>query len=151
MQHQLATSQQSRPARALNRVTTAADKRILVVDDDSDTRRLIGAWLDYAGLPHVDAEDAEAALRVLDSHQISVVLCDRTMPGHDGLWLIAQIRERFPHVPVILATGDNGISLRITSQPGVLGYLLKPFDEGSLIVAVNDAIVWHRVAGTRAR
>ena len=34
-----------------------------------------------------------------------VVICDIQMPGHDGLWLVARVRERFPNVAIVLATG----------------------------------------------
>ena len=75
---------------------------------------------------------------------ISAVLVDKDMPGEDGMWLIERIRERHPAVAMLLATGDSSIPPRVSLSPGVIAYLLKPFERAAVIAAVNDALLWHR-------
>lgn len=119
---------------------------VLIVDDQRPVRVLLSRWL--AGLGHtiLDAPDADTALAMIEQHSIAVVLCDRAMPGHDGDWLVGQLRERFPAIAIILATGDGSVPARISLRDGVVGYLVKPFKRELVLDAVNDAIAWHQAA-----
>lgn len=122
---------------------------VLIVDDEGAIRQLLSRWLVAAGHPVIEAPDADSALAVLASQTVGVVLCDRSMPERDGLWLIEQMKGRFPNVAIILATADDAIPARISMQSGVLGYLVKPFKEQLVLEAVQDALAWHRVAAKR--
>lgn len=124
---------------------------ILIVDDEQPLRDLLARWLGAEGHGLHEAADAESALAVLAAQSIGVALCDRALPGRDGTWLVEQIRARHPAVAIILATADDAIPPRISLQPGVLGYLVKPFKRELVLAAVRDAIVWHRVAAGRPR
>src|SRR5687768_14843580 len=99
---------------------------VLIVDDERPIRKLLARWLSPEGYVVHEAADAQAAIETLATSAISVALCDRSMPGHDGDWLVAQIRERFPSVAIVLATGDASVPPRVSLQPGVVGYLVKP-------------------------
>lgn len=122
---------------------------VLIVDDEAAIRQLLTRWLSAGGHSVLEAPDAESALQVLASHPVGAVLCDKSMPGHDGLWLIEQMRERFPNVAIILATADDAVPPRISLQSGILGYLVKPFKQPRVLEAVQDAMAWHRVAAKR--
>jgi CheY-like chemotaxis protein len=122
---------------------------VLIVDDDPLIRELLESWLDRGGYPTVCAVDAETAVQLLTSENIGVALCDQTMPGRGGEWLVGQIRERFPTVAVILATGAD-VPPRVSLQPGVVGHLHKPFGRAIVLEAVANASLWHQVA-SRAR
>ena len=124
---------------------------VLVVDDDPSTRELLGEILRRRDYLVLEAADADAALEELSSHSIAVALIDRYMPHRDGLWLIERIREQFPTVALILATGDDAIPPRFTLQPGVIGYLVKPIAPDLLLNAVNDGVAWHDVAARQQR
>ncbi|MDP3720196.1 MAG: response regulator [Acidobacteriota bacterium] len=124
---------------------------VLIVDDEAAIRELLSRWLSSAGHSVVEAPDAESALAVLASQTVGVVLCDRSMPGRDGLWLVEQIKDRFPNVAIILATADAAVPPRISMQSGILGYLVKPFKVLLVTEAVADAMAWHRVAAKRPR
>ena len=122
---------------------------VLIVDDDPLIRELLERWLSGGGYQTFHAADAETAIELLTSAPIGVALCDQTMPGQGGEWLVAQIRERFPAVGVILATGGD-VPARVSSQRGVVGHMEKPFSRSLVLGAVADAMMWHRVA-SRAR
>lgn len=122
---------------------------VLIVDDEQPMRELLSRWLAAEGYALCEAANADAALTVLAERQVGVVLCDRAMPGHDGVWLIDQMRKRYPNVAVILATADDAVPPRISLQEGVVGYLVKPFRQQLVLNAVSDAMAWHQVAAKR--
>jgi putative nucleotidyltransferase with HDIG domain len=69
------------------------------------------------------------------------------MPGHDGLWLAAQLRREHPDTAVIIATGLNDVSAVVESlRQGVVDYLTKPFERDRLCQAVSRGVEWHRSA-----
>lgn len=119
---------------------------VLIVDDEQPMRELVSRWLAPEGLTLLQAADADSAITMLESHPVAVVLCDRSMPGRGGDWLVGQMRERFPAVAIILATADDAVPTRISLRDGVIGYLVKPFVKELLASAVRDAVAWHQVA-----
>ena len=124
---------------------------VLIVDDEQAMRELVSRWLTSPSSDVFQAGSADEAIAVLEQHEIAVVLCDRSMPGRDGDWLVAQIRHRFPAVAVILATADDAVPARVSLQDGVVGYLVKPFQADQVRGAVRDAIAWHQAANTSRR
>lgn len=124
---------------------------ILIVDDEKNTRDLLARWLSAEGLVTHQAPDAESALTVLASHPIAVATIDKDMPGQPGTWLIEQIQKTYPGVAMLLASGDEQIPPRVTLSRGIQGYLVKPFKRELVVAAVQDAIVWAKVASKHAK
>jgi len=124
---------------------------VLVVDDDPLVRDVLSQILRRQGYTVFEAPDADTALEALAGQPIAVALIDRYMPERDGLWLIGRIREEYPTVAIILATGDDAIPPRFSLQPGVVGYLVKPIAPELLLSAVSDGAAWHDVAGRHQR
>jgi DNA-binding NtrC family response regulator len=116
---------------------------VLVVDDEPDVRDILGNLLSAEGYAIHLAADAEEALGVLASVPVAVAVCDKFMPGRDGLWLVAQIRKLRPEVAIILATADDSVLPTFTLQPGVIGYFVKPLNLDRVAKAVREAIAWH--------
>jgi CheY-like chemotaxis protein len=102
-------------------------KTILVVDDDDGVRRVLRRVLEGMGHRVEEATCALDALEVLKTAPVDLALCDVLMPGHDGVWLTEQILARHPGVPVALATGLMEMDPTVTLRPGVVGYIVKPF------------------------
>jgi len=124
---------------------------ILVVDDDARIREFLVRWLKPAGHDMREAPDAETALGLVASSPPDVVLCDLQMPGHGGLWLVEQLRTQFPAVAIVLATGIDSVSPAVSLQPGVVEYLVKPFDRERVLAAVARAVAWAQSDAARAR
>lgn len=123
---------------------------ILIVDDEPQVRVLVRTWLQKGGYQTREAADAEAALRVLASFaDVEAVVCDVRMPGRDGTWLVEQIRTRFPTLGVVFATSENDLPAYSTLQDGVVGYLLKPFNQKQVLTLVDAAVRWARDAAAR--
>jgi DNA-binding NtrC family response regulator len=122
---------------------------VLIVDDEPGIRQFLSRWLAPAGYEIREAADADAALAMIDVEVPDVVLCDVQMPGHDGLWLVGQLRERFSAVPVVLATADAHVPPGVSLQNGVVDYLVKPFDRDAVLACVARAVEWRKAAVER--
>jgi DNA-binding NtrC family response regulator len=123
---------------------------ILVVDDEARIREFLVRWLKPAGHDMREAPDAETALDLVASSPPDVVLCDMQMPGHGGLWLVEQMRMQFPAVAIVLATGVDSLPPAVSLQPGVVEYLVKPFDRERVLAAVARAVAWAQSDAARA-
>jgi DNA-binding NtrC family response regulator len=119
---------------------------VLVVDDESRIREFLVRWLTPAGHETREAPDAETALALLNAAPSDVVLCDVDMPGHGGLWLVEQLRERVPPVAIVLATANDTVPPHVSLRGNVVEYLVKPFERERVLAAVNRALDWHRAA-----
>lgn len=116
---------------------------ILIVDDEVGIRQVLARFLALPVYTLREAPDAETALAVMAESPADVVVCDIEMPGQGGLWLAAQLRERFPHTAIILATGVDTIPPTTSFQSGIIEYLVKPLDRERVVKAVTAAIEWH--------
>lgn len=118
---------------------------VLVVDDDEGVRKVLGQWVERLGYDLTSADSAEAAIRELETSggSIDVALCDVRMPGADGIWLADRIRERFPHVAVVLATGLHEMDPSVTLRPGVVAYVVKPFGHTEIATAIEKGVTWR--------
>jgi DNA-binding NtrC family response regulator len=130
------------------RLTPATDvdhaRSILIVDDDAGVRALLSDWIRVLGhLPYA-ADGAENALAVLRARPMHVALVDIMMPGRDGIWLIHEIQRSFSNTAIVIATGLTAMDPAVTLSPGVIAYLVKPFDFESIARSVAAAIASQR-------
>lgn len=117
-------------------------KKILIVDDHADIRRLLRMTLEFEDYEIEEAPDGESALAAATARRPDLVLLDVMMPGAlDGLALCRQLRERFgnrgPKVVMLSARGqarDREAGL----QAGADAYLVKPFSPLQLIGSIAD-------------
>lgn len=123
---------------------------ILIVDDEASVREVLGRWLVAAGYEIREAETAEAALDVMARAHANVVMCDIEMPGKGGIWMAEQLRERYPTAAMILATGLDSIPPATSFKPGIVEYLVKPFERERVLAAVTAGLAWHSAAVERS-
>jgi CheY-like chemotaxis protein len=100
---------------------------VLVVDDTTVDRRFAGGLAERnAGWRAVYASDGNEAMEVIEKEAPDAVLTDLQMSGMDGLQLVKAIREKYPHIPVILMTAFGSEQLAIQAlQAGATGYVPK--------------------------
>jgi DNA-binding NtrC family response regulator len=110
---------------------------ILVVDDDDGVRRVLARWVAEMGHVVKVASGADEALELMREWPIDVALCDVRMPGHDGIWLLDQVSRLYPDIAVVFATGLMEMDPMITLRPGVVGYIVKPFNREEMEKMVN--------------
>lgn len=112
------------------------DLRILVVDDFATMRRIIRNLLRDSDLKNVtEAEDGEAALKILQESTIDLVITDWSMPNMTGIDLLRSIRadEYLKTIPVLLVTAEAKREQILEAVTlGVNGYIIKPFTAETL-------------------
>lgn len=108
--------------------------RILIVDDSSTMRRIIGNVVMQLGFAKEDfdeAEDGVKAWKLLCESTYDVILTDWNMPNMNGLDLVKKVRAEGGHqkTPIIMITTEGGKSEVITAlKAGVNNYIVKPFN-----------------------
>jgi CheY-like chemotaxis protein len=113
---------------------------VLVVDDEEPIRRFLRRRLEGWGYTVKEAESATEALERMLSEPAAIAIIDIRMPGRDGLWLAAQIRQRWSKTAIIMATGADDIgSIEKSRKIGAVDYVLKPFDRELLRQALVRA------------
>jgi two-component system, NtrC family, response regulator AtoC len=116
-------------------------KRILIVDDEPNIRRILQVAFEKAGFMALVAEDADHAMAVLRSEQPDVVLTDVTMPGRSGYDLLREIKMEKPQTPVVIMTAFGTIPQAVSAiRHGAYEYVTKPFDLDSLKKIVASAL-----------
>src|SRR6202050_173737 len=107
---------------------------VLVVEDDAALREGLVDTLRAADLPALCAADAPAALQLLQSEEIALVISDVQMPGPNGYQLLSSIKRMRPDLPVVLMTAYGTVAQAVAAmREGATDYLVKPFDAKALI------------------
>jgi len=118
-----------------------ASKRVLVVDDEPDTRALIWDILSEEGYDVHLCSGGERALEYLERRPFDLILTDIKMPGMSGVDLLTRIRAKAPDVRVILMTAYASLDTAIQAVRGqAFDYLVKPFDLDDFRRRVSSAL-----------
>jgi two-component system nitrogen regulation response regulator NtrX len=115
---------------------------VLIIDDEPNIRRMVGALLGAEGYEVREApEGAAGVARALESEPDAVLL-DLMMPGEmDGMAVLAQLRERLPDVPVVMMSGRAGLSDAVkATKLGAFTFLEKPLSPEGVLLALASAM-----------
>ncbi len=112
--------------------------RTLVVDDDEETRELVGHALKREGHSVVLAQSAEAAQEALESARFDVVVLDVMLGEQSGLDLCAQLRRARVETPILFLSARGTVHARVEGlDAGGDDYLAKPFALRELLARVR--------------
>jgi len=101
--------------------------RILVIDDDPSVAEMIAEAIRTFGHEALVALDGAEGLGVLESTTVQGVFLDLVMPGLGGLAVLTRIRNRYPHVPVVILSAHAGDEeTREAMALGASEVILKP-------------------------
>jgi two-component system, NtrC family, response regulator GlrR len=116
--------------------------RILVVEDDLESRLLIAIILQRAGYETREVENGTEALYTLEKDPlINLVISDVLMPEMNGLQFLEQAKQLYPTLPIILLTAHlRSEWVDQATQKGAICYLLKPVTQGQLMTVVGDIL-----------
>lgn len=120
---------------------------ILVIDDEMAIRTMLRRILEREGFVVVDAPDGRAGIAALRLQAPDVVLTDLFMPDKDGIEVIQEVRSLWTETRIIAMTGGQlQNSLGSIVQPAALSLgadriLIKPFDQRTLLSAIEDALL----------
>jgi diguanylate cyclase (GGDEF)-like protein/PAS domain S-box-containing protein len=113
--------------------------RVLVVDDDAASRKLMRKTLLREGFEVIEAENGEEALAVFDEQHPDIVLLDVEMPVMNGFTACKKLRQRphAEHIPVLMVTGLEDIaSVNHAYDAGATDFITKP---------INWPVLGHRI------
>jgi two-component system nitrogen regulation response regulator NtrX len=115
---------------------------VLIIDDEPNIRRMVGALLATEGYEVRDAADGATGLARANESEPDVLLLDLMMPGElDGLATLARIRESVPDVPVIMMSGRAGLSDAVkATKLGAFNFLEKPLSPEGVLLALASAL-----------
>ena len=119
--------------------------KILVVDDETPVRSMIGATLERQGYHVQLAGSGREACETLERQPIDLVLTDIVMQDGNGIALLERVRANYPNIPVVMVSAIHDISVAIDSmRRGAYDYLLKPFEREHLVATVGRALEYRQ-------
>ena len=115
--------------------------RILIVDDEANIRRMLGALLKSEGFEVSEAANGNSALLTLDEAPPDAILIDLMMPGPDGIQTLEKIRERDSATPVIMMSGKAQLTDAVRAiKLGAFQFLEKPLTPEAVLVTLRSAL-----------
>jgi two-component system nitrogen regulation response regulator NtrX len=115
---------------------------VLIIDDEPNIRRMVGALLSAEGYEVRDAPDGATGLARAAETDPDVLLLDLMMPGElDGMATLARMRETLPDVPVVMMSGRAGLSDAVrATKLGAFNFLEKPLSPEGVLLALSSAL-----------
>ncbi len=121
--------------------STKDNVKILVVDDEEYMREIVRQSLEDRGFQVDEAEDGNAAHRMVRQYPYDVIITDLRMPGLAGEQLLQETLSIFPETIVIIMTGFGNIQTAVDAiRMGAYDYLPKPFQLDEMILRVEKAL-----------
>jgi CheY-like chemotaxis protein len=127
-------------------------KTILVVEDDSLSRKLIAGTLINHGFECLTAENGQYALDILEKNHCDLILTDLRMPIMDGVEFIGAIREleteveykadinNHHKIPIVVLSAEEGEMLECALKLDIAGYFIKSSPVEALIPKLKDLL-----------
>jgi len=122
------------------------DGKILVTDDDVQSRKLVTAFLEYKGYGVIEASDAEQALDIIRDREVDLVITDLMMPKCNGLEFLVKLKNIRPQAVVIACSAYGNMAMKSRLfKSGAFFYFDKPINLHELDDQVKRAIEHGRL------
>ncbi len=129
-----------------------AKPRVLIVDDEPALRRSLARVLSAEQFDVLTAEDGVAALSLLKTTRVDVVLLDVMMPGMSGMEVLARIKKEHAEVEVVMMTGFADIDTAVAAvRQGAYNFLTKPFGPTETVAIALAQATEHKRLVDRTR
>lgn len=115
-------------------------KRVLVVDDQPELRKLVRLSLEMGGYEVFEADSGQRCLELLRVVKPALIVMDAMMPGrYDGFQACQKVKEAYPDIKVVMLTAraqqaDRELAARVNSD----AYITKPFSPMALLEVVKE-------------
>ena len=124
--------------------------RILVVEDDKNTRKLMEAVLREAQYSPLLAANAQEALDIIDHEHVDLMITDIMMPGMDGYTLTEELRNAKYTFPILMVTAKETIKdKRKGFVVGTDDYMVKPIDEEEMLLRIKALLRRAQIVNER--
>ncbi len=125
---------------------------VLIVDDEKNYTLILSAVLEEEGFETLTANSGHEALEILKNSDVDLVLTDMKMSAMDGIELLENVKRKDPELPVIMMTAYGTVEKAVEAmQKGAYNYILKPFDNESLVIYVKKAVTVYQVVKENRR
>ena len=115
--------------------------KILIVDDEENIRNVLKHLFQDAGYVVLTADDGLKAQQIVNKFQPDIVLLDKNMPKLDGMQVLKTLKEKHPHIIVIMITAFGEVSSAVEAiKIGAYDYLEKPFDNEKILLLIKRAL-----------
>ena len=115
----------------------AAEKRLLLVEDDDVFARVVGRALEQRGFTINHADDSETALALIGTEHFDFAILDLNLGGETSLSLIAPLKQKFQAIRILILTGYASITTAVEAiKLGADNYLAKPADTEEILAAL---------------
>src|SRR5580704_16913669 len=120
------------------------NKRILIVDDETNVRLSFRTTLETEGYEVFAVSSGEEAVQSLAEHTFALAILDIRMPGMDGLELLAKMRENGIKVPAMIVTAYSDVPNAVKAMKlGAIDFLQKPLRPEELRSTVTEMLKRH--------
>ncbi len=122
--------------------------RVLVTDDEERIIRNVRIIFDdMKNIEVVEAQDVASIVDFVENERLHLIITDLRVPKMGRLEFLKQIRSMDSELPVIVVTGDDSIETAVESmKEGAYDYITRPFEDGTLSVAVEKALKMRSLA-----
>lgn len=118
-------------------------KTVLVVDDSASIRHVVSLALKGAGYDVIEAQDGQAALKLLNGQKVHLIISDVNMPNLDGIGLLKAVKAdpKYKFTPVIMLTTEAGQDKVAEGRAaGAKAWVVKPFKPTQMLDAVSKLL-----------
>ncbi|MFZ0440366.1 MAG: sigma-54 dependent transcriptional regulator, partial [Candidatus Sulfotelmatobacter sp.] len=120
---------------------------VLIIDDEAEIRESLQTLLELEGFAVETAASGEAGLQRIGEHPFDLILLDLTLPGRNGMEILAEIRSHENGLPVIMITAYGTVENAVRAmQSGAANFVQKPWDNEKLLADVRASVGWRRAA-----
>ena len=119
-------------------------RSVLVVDDSSSVRQVVGIALKSAGYDVIEACDGKDALGKLNGQKVHLIISDVNMPNMDGITFVKEVKKlpSYKFTPIIMLTTESQESKKMEGQAaGAKAWVVKPFQPAQMLAAVSKLIL----------
>lgn len=114
---------------------------VYVVDDDASVRDALSVLLTLEGFHVSGFAEGDSFLAAVRQHRPACIILDVHMPGRSGLDILKELHNQQYAVPLFIISGQGDIPMAVDAiKNGALDFIEKPFDAGTLVTRIREAI-----------
>ncbi|MBU0996342.1 MAG: response regulator [Proteobacteria bacterium] len=119
-------------------------KRVLVIDDEPQVRKMLGKLLEREGFDVTDAQDGREGIRLYHENPFDLVIMDLVMPEKEGIETIRELKGDYPEIKIIAMSGGGKSApegyLDMVRILGAMHTFAKPIMTDQLLDVVHEIL-----------